>query len=197
MRKILFLLGIVLIVASCSSLKITVNMDGKLDFDSFDTYSYYGWDTASTKINKYYQKEIEMSFAEEFSSRGMKYDPSGNGDLVISLFFLVDVENQTTAYSSYYGHSHYGFHQPAYGWGYGYRPGYGHHPYSYGGVVYEENSYYTGTLVCDIFDIKTKDLAWQGVVSKAITPGSTNRTANIKKVVSRLMLDFPKSKITK
>ncbi len=195
MKKILLFALIVAAFMSCSSLKITVNMDGKLDFDSFKTYSYFGWDSASTHINKYYQREIEYSFADEFGKRGMTYDQSGNGDVVVSLFLVIDVENSTRAYSNYYGHSSYGFHQPAWGWGYGYGYGatYGH-PYSYGGVVYEENTYYTGTLVCDVFHRETKDLAWQGVASKAIDPGSRSKAENIKKVISRLMANYPVEK---
>lgn len=190
MKKLLFIALISIVVASCSSLKITVNMDSSLPFDDYKTYSYLGWDTTSTHINKYYQREIEYSFAEEFGLRGMKYDKSGNGDIMISLFLIIDVEKQTTAYSNYY--SPYGYHQPAWGWGYGYGHGY---PYSYGGVVYEENNYYYGTLVCDVFDNKTKDLAWQGVASKAVESGSKNKAENIRLVISRLMRDYPKLKV--
>lgn len=190
MKKLLLLFTIVIVVASCSSLKITVNMDGALPFDEYKTYSYLGWDTASTHINKYYQREIEYAFAEEFGLRGMKFDKSGNGDLMVSLFVVVDVEKQTTAYSNYYGA--YGYHQPGWGWGYGYRPGY---PYSHGGVVYEESSYYYGTLVCDVFDTETKKLAWQGVASKAVQPGSKDKAENIRRVISRLMQSYPKEKI--
>lgn len=190
MKKLFFVALVALIAASCSSLKLTVNMDSSLPFDSYKTYSYLGWDTASTHINKYYQREIEYAFAEEFALRGMTFDSSGKGDIVISLFLVIDVEKQTTAYSNYY--SPYGYAQPGWGWGYGYRPGY---PYSYGGVVYEENNYYYGTLVCDVFDSSTKKLAWQGVASKAINPGSKNKAESIKLVISRLMREYPKQKL--
>lgn len=190
MKNYLLISLIAILMFSCSSLKITVNMDSSLPFDGYKTYSYMGWDSASTHINKYYQREIEYSFAEEFGLRGMSYDSSGNGDIMISLFFVVDVEKQTTAYSTYY--SPYGYHQPGWGWGYGYRPGY---PYSYGGVVYEENNYYYGTLVCDVFDNTSKQLAWQGVASKALSPSSKNKAENIRLAISRLMREFPKQKL--
>lgn len=188
-NSILLLLAAVL-MASCSSLKITHNMDTSLDFNNYKTYSYYGWDSASTHINKYYQREIEYAFVDEFGARGLKYDPSGNGDIVISLFLMIDVEKGVRTYNNYYGHSPYGFYQPS--WGYGY--GYGGH-YSYGGVAYEEYNYATGTLVCDIFDRSTKKLAWQGVASKSID--SQSKGKNIPKVISRLMLTYPVKKTDK
>jgi len=188
MKKIIFLAIIAVIVSSCSSLKVTYNMDTSLDFSKYKTYSYYGWDSTSTQISPHYRQAIEFAFAEELSKRGLKYDPSGNGDIVISLFLAIDVDKATRTYNNYYGSGPYGFYQPTWGWGYGYGYGYGH-PYAYGGVTYEEYNYYTGTLVCDVFDRRTKKLAWQGVVSKAIYPEDKGK--NISKVIARLMLKFP------
>lgn len=191
-NKILFFIIAAVVFASCSSLKITHNMDTSLDFSKYKTYSYYGWDSTSTNIGKYYQREIEFAFVDEFTERGLKYDPTGQGDIVVSLFLMIDVEKGVRSYNNYYGHSGYGFHQPRWGYGYGYGYGYGS-PYMYGGVAYEEYNYVTGTLVCDIFDRGTKKLAWQGIASKSIETSKKGR--NIKKIISRLMLKFPVDKI--
>lgn len=187
-KTITLIFGIAILFAGCSSLKITHNMDTSLDFSKYKTYSYYGWDSTSTNINKYYQREIEYAFVDEFGKRGMTYDPSGNGDVVVSLFLMIDVEQGVRSYNNYYGHGPYGFHQPAWGYGYGYGRPYGS-PYVYGGVAYEEYNYVTGTLVCDVFDRQTKKLAWQGVVSKSID--TNNKGKNIDKVIARLMLTYP------
>ncbi len=122
----------------------------------------------------------------------MKYDPSGQGDIVVALFLMIDVESGVRSYNNYYGHSPYGLHQPGWGYGYGYGHGYG---YSYGGVAYEQYNYVTGTLICDIFDRGTKNLAWQGVASKSID--TSNKGRNIQKVISRLMLTYPVDVIKK
>lgn len=188
MNKLFTFLILSLVISSCSSLKITHNMDSSIDFSQYKTYSYHGWDTASTHINKYLQRKIEYAFADELGERGLMYDPLGQGDMVISLFLVVNTEKSTTAYNNYYAGSSYGY-RP--GWGYGYG-GYGT-PYAYGGVTYSENIYHTGTLVCDIFDRESKKLAWQGVVSKSVTPSDQGK--NIGKVISRLMLEFPIEKI--
>jgi len=189
MKNIVLLFTVVLF-ASCSSLKITHNMDTTIDFSKYKTYSYYGWDSTSTNINNFYRKEIEFAFVDEFAARGMKYDPTGNGDIVVSLFLMIDVENGVRTYNNYYSGGGYGYYQPGWGYGYGYNT-----PYSYGGVVYEEYNYKTGTLVCDMFDGATKRLAWQGIATKSIE--TSDRGKNIPLVVSRLMAVFPVPKITK
>jgi hypothetical protein len=182
MRKLLSILIVGVVITSCSSLKITYNMDTTIDFSKYKTYSYYGWDTASTHINKFYQNKIEYAFADELGKRGLTYDPMGEGDIVISLFLVLDAEKSVQAYNNYYNNGPYGY--PTWGWGYGYGA-----PYTYGNVTYEEHNYYYGTLVCDMFDRRTKKLAWQGVVSKAVEPSEQGRY--IGKTISRLMMKFP------
>jgi len=185
MIRLLSILTVAVVITGCSSLKITYNMDTTVDFSKYKTYSYYGWDTASTHINKFYQNKIEYAFADELGKRGLSYDPMEQGDMVISLFLAVDKEESVTAYNNNYN---YGPYNPAWGWGYGYG-GYYASPYIYGNVTYEENTYYNGTLVCDIFDRQTKKLIWQGVVSKAIDPSEHGKY--IGKTISRLMMKFP------
>lgn len=189
MKNLAFLLLISTTLFSCSTMKVTQNMDTSVDFSQFKTYSYYGWDSTSTHINDYYKKEIEYSFAEEFKKRGLAYDPSGNGDLVVSLYLLIDVDKGVRAYNTYYAGGPNGFYQPVWGWGYGYGA-----PYSYGGVVYEEYNYMTGTLICDVFVNQSKTIAWQGIVSKSIDTNKKGK--NIPKVIDRLMLNFPIKKLT-
>lgn len=192
-----YLIPIVLgiILTSCSTLKITFNYDGSLDWDSYKTYSYYGWNEESTKINPIDRMYIERAFAKEFNARGLSYDKSGQGDIIVSLFVVVESQTTVTRYNSYYGAGPYGLHQPTWGWGYGYGAGYGT-PYSYGGVVYEENHYLTGTLVCDVFDRNTKNLAWQGIASKSVETNVQKREKSINYSVSKLMLKYPTKKIT-
>lgn len=188
MNKLFTIVIATVILASCSSLKITHNMDSSIDFTNYKTYSYHGWDSSSTHINKYLRTKIEYAFADELGKRGLIFDPLGQGDIIIGLFLVVNKEKSTTAYNNYYAGSPYGY-RP--GWGYGYG-GYGM-AYSYGGVSYDENIYYNGTLVCDVFDRESKKLAWQGVVSKSVYPSDQGK--HIGKTVGRLMLKFPLEKI--
>lgn len=193
-----YLLPVILFIAlsACSSLKITTNYDSTFNFEGYKTYSYYGWNEESTKINPIDRQLIERAFASEFKDRGMTYDPSGQGDVVVSLLVVIESETSVRSYNDYYGGGAYGFHQPGWGYGYGYGAGYGS-PYSYGGVTYEEYNYLTGTLVCDIFDRESKTLAWQGIASKGVESNIGKREKTIRLSVSRLMLKYPKAKLKK
>lgn len=195
--KYLVLLFLVVSMVSCSSLKITMNYDSTRNFEGYKTYSYYGWNEESTKINPIDRKLIERAFVNEFTARGMTYDPSGQGDVVVSLLLVVESETSVRTYNNYYGGGAYGFHQPGWGYGYGYSSAYGGTPYSYGGVAYEEYNYLTGTLVCDIFDRETKTLAWQGIAAKSLEQSTKKREKTIDLTINRLMLKYPVAKSKK
>ena len=108
------LAGILLLV-SCSSLKVTSDYDKDADFSQYKTYEYYGWAEESDKIlNRFDKERIEQAFGAEFAKRGLKY-VKGNGDLVVSLFVVVDQKTSTTAYTDHYGMGGYGYAAAQYG----------------------------------------------------------------------------------
>lgn len=187
MRSIFFALIAVIAITSCSSIKITSEKDGDVDFTQFTTLSYYGWQEESDKIlNRFDKERIEKSFAEEFKKRGISV-VERDGDIVVSLFIVVDQKRGTTAYNNHYGaggpYGYYGGYGYGAGWGWG---------MGYSTTTYQDYEYYVGTLVCDVFDSKTKKLIWQGVVSGEIDDNIKTRERNIPRVVSYLMKRFPK-----
>lgn len=188
MRGIIFSIIIAFAFSSCST-KITSHKDTEIDISKSKTYSFYGW----TEVNDMVEVDkiaIEKSIANELQSRGLTYKETG-GDLIISFILVIDKGSTTNRYSTYYGHGPYGFYQPSWGWG----MGYGYNQMSNSGVPYPENSFLKGTLVIDVFDINTKKLAWQGVVSKAIDTENKNknkkRSENRDKLAKKVMKTFP------
>ncbi len=188
MKKLGFVVITLVILSSCSSLKVTSNIDEKVDISNSKTFSYNGWTEVNDMI-EVDRKVIEKAFANELKQRGLTYVESG-GDIIVSLFIVVNKNSTTNRYNSYYGHGPYGFSQPTWGWGMGYAGGYG----SSAGVPYRESAFYKGTLVCDAFDKKTKKLAWQGVISKALD-NEKKRKGAIEQIVARVMKDFPIEKL--
>ena len=188
MKKFGFAIIATIIISSCSTLKITNNQDKEVDISKSKTFSYNGW----TEVNDMVEVDrvvIEKAFAKELKQRGLTYKESG-GDIIVSLFIVVNKGTTTNRYNSYYGHGPYGFYQPTWGWGMGYSGGYG----SSSGVPYKESAFYKGTLVCDVFDNKTKKLAWQGVVSKALDKTGKKR-GDIDRIAARVMKSFPIEKL--
>ena len=186
MKQLLYIIILLVTVSSCA-VKITINRDKDIDISNAKTFSYYGM----TEVNDLVDiniKTIEKALANELKRRGLTYKEK-NGDIVISLFLVVDKNSTTNRYGSYYGHGPYGFYQPTWGWGYGYASGYNTVPYA--GVPYRENAYYRGTLIMDVFDLKTKKLAWQGVLSKAIDLDAHKKKDKSQQLAKRLMKTFP------
>ena len=190
MKHIIYSLIIALALSSCST-KITGNRDTEIDITNSKTYSFNGW----TEVNDMVDVDkiaIEKAFSEELKKRGLTYKEKG-GDLIFSFILVIDKDATSNRYNSYYGAGPYGFYQPSWGWGVGY--GYGSNYMSNSGVPYPENSFYKGTLVVDVFDINTKKLAWQGILSKAIdTDNKKDKSKKVsarQKLASRMMKTFP------
>ncbi|NOR88004.1 MAG: DUF4136 domain-containing protein, partial [Bacteroidales bacterium] len=84
--KLLTFLSIALIFSACSTIKVTADRDGSVDFTQYKTYSYLGWSENSTKmLNDFDKRRFEAAFANEFEKRGMEY-VLADGDVMISLF---------------------------------------------------------------------------------------------------------------
>ena len=186
MRNILFISIALLVFSSCSSVKFTADYDGDVDFTKFKTLSYYGWAEESDKIlNKFEKERIEKAFGDEFEKRGFTY-AERDGDIIVSLFIVVDQKTGTSAYTNHYGgggpYGYYGGYGYGAGWGWG---------MGYSSTSYHEYDYYVGTLVCDVFDSSTKKLIWQGVVTGEIDDNPKSRERNTPRVVKELMKKYP------
>lgn len=175
--QFLYLAGMIAL-ASCSSISFTSDKDPDADFSQYKTLSYYGWADESSKVlNQLEKTRIETAFADEFKKRGLSIQETG-GDIIVSLYIVVDQKTGVTAYNNYYGGG--GYYGAGWGWGMG-----------YGTTTYSEYDYMVGTLLCDVFDSKTKKLVWQGVVSGEIDENPRNREQNIPRVVRELMKRYP------
>lgn len=177
-----------IILSSCSSLKVTSDVDSSVDFSQYKTFEYYGWAEESDQVmNDFDKKRIETAFGNEFSKRDMEYVEKG-GDLIVTLFIVVKEKTEKTAntthmggYGGYYGR-YYGY-GPGWGWG---GAGMGHST-----TTISEYDYKEGTLVVDVFDAKEKKLVWEGIAKNTISEDPQARERNIPKAVAALMKNFP------
>ncbi len=189
MKKIVFLtLGIagLILLSSCSSLKIYSDVDSTVDFSKYKTLEYYGWAEESDKILTALDKDrIENAFGTEFEKRGFKVVES-DGDMIVTLFIVVEQKTTTTATTSHMGGGYGGYYGGFYGYGPGYGWGGGHSTTSI-----QEYDYNVGTLVCDVFDKKDEKLIWEGIGTGEINKNPKNRDKNIPKTVKAIMSKFP------
>ena len=175
-----------LFLGACSSITVNSDYDKEIDFTQYKTFEYYGWAEESDKIlNRFDKERIESAFGKEFASRGLQY-VEGNGDLVVSLFIVVDQKTSTTAYTNHYNMGGYG-----YGAGWGWYGGYGGMGMGTSTTTYSEQDYLVGTLVVDVFDKAQKKLVWQGVGQKTVDENPNSREKNSEKVAAAIMKPFP------
>ena len=174
--------GICLLLSGCSSLRITADYDKSVDFSQYKTFEYYGWAKESDKVlNGLDKTRIEDAFAQEFAKRGLKLVESG-GDLIVTLFIVIEQKRETTATTSHMGGYYGGY--------YGYGPGWGWGP-AYTTTSVNTYDYKVGTLVCDVYDKSNEQLLWEGIASKTIDENPNTRERNIPRVVHALMKKYP------
>lgn len=179
--KISAFIALMVILASCSSIKVVTDVDKTVDFTQYKTYSFLGWQNDSDQIlNDFDKKRLRDAFISEFEARGMK-PVEENGDMDVSLFIVVDQKTSTTAYTDYYGHGGSGrYNRYGGGWGSG-----------HSSTTYTESDYLVGTLVLDVFDGTSEDQVWQGIATATITENPEKRDKTIPAKVSALMKKFP------
>ncbi len=178
MKRIFPLAIFVWLLTSCSSLKITSDYDKAADFSHYKTYSFNGWANHSDEhINDINKRRFEQAFAEEFKSRGFTY-VKDSGDVLVSLFIVIDEKTSVTAYTDHYG-DRYGYGR-GWGWGYGYSQ-----------TTYDEYDYQQGTLICDVIDTQTNNLVWQGVGTTVIKENPRKREFMIKEAAKKIMATYP------
>ncbi len=181
--KTLATLFLVVLFAGQLYAQVKSDYDKKADFTKYKTYTFKGWEKNSDKIlNDFDKKRILEAFRDELDAREMTKDDN-SPDVAITLYIVVDNKTSTTAYTNYNGGMGYGVGR--WGWGMG-----------MGGMAsstttYSEDDYKQGTLVVSFYDESSKNLVWQGVLTKVVNEKPEKRDKSIPKNVKKLMKRYP------
>ena len=178
-----------IILASCSTYRVTTDQDKSVDFTKYKTFEYYGWADESDKVlNDFDKSRIEHAFGDEFTKRGLE-NVNSDGDLVVVLFIVVDQKTEqraeTTGSSGMYGG--YGDY---YGGYYDYGPGWGWAP-TYSTTTVRTYEYEIGTLVIDIFDKTEKRLIWESIGKGTVDEDPGTRDKKMPKYIAQIMKEYP------
>lgn len=177
--KLLPLLGVFLILASCSTVRVASDYDQNVNFNEYKTYAFYKPGIDEAAISDLDKKRILRAIDAEMSSKG--FTKSKNPAILISIF--TKAQERVSVYQNNFGYG---------GFGYG---GFGR--FGYGGFGYNGfgNNAYTrteGTLYIDIIDKSNKQLIWQGQGTAPLTNSSVEkREARIQKIVNEIMQVYP------
>jgi len=193
MKKLISIFAIILFMSSCSSLDVTYDMDQKVNFNQFSTFSFYPWDYKNGfQMNEYDKQTIMIAIQDQMEKKGYTYQKEG-GDMVISIFVTVKGKTSYEAYNNHYG----GWAGYGGGWGYsGFGYGYGYGP-GYSNTTVTAYNYTEGTLIIDVFSTASKKLIWQGIGSRQVEPNLEKRDKKLPKNVAQMLMHFPVRKKNK
>ena len=150
MKKGILLLLSVVLLSSCSAVKVVADYDSKVDFNKYKTFAFYKPGIDKAEISDLDKKRILRAIEAELLAKG--FTKSDNPDMLVGIF-TKSREKVNVNQNNNFG---YGF-----GWGF--------NPY-WGGMNnnLSVSQYTEGTLFVDFIDKEKKELVWQGIGTGAL-----------------------------
>lgn len=174
MKKLLFLSIILIIAASCSSIKISSDFDKSVQFASYKTYAFTS-EAMSINLDDLNKKRLFTAVETELVAKGFTKSES-NADVWIDVQLKGEQKQTATATNT---------------------GGYGYGRYGYGGgfstTTINYDTYVDGTLFINMIDAKKQQLVWQGRGTKTINPDASQkqREENINYAVKQIFTQYP------
>lgn len=182
--KLLPLLGVLILLASCSSVRVASDYDQNVNFNEYKTYAFYKPGIDEAEISDLDKKRILRAIDAEMSAKG--FTKSENPAVLVSIF--AKANERVNVYQNNFGFGRFGFG----GFGFG---GFGFGGFGYGGFGPWGNNISTrteGTLYIDIIDKANKQLVWQGQGTAPLTNRSVEkREERIQEIVNEIMQVYP------
>ncbi|HMC00765.1 MAG TPA: DUF4136 domain-containing protein [Flavobacteriaceae bacterium] len=167
----LSLLTLLLVITSCSSVKVATDYDKNANFNEYKTFAFYKPGIDKAEINDLDKRRLLRAIEAELLAKGLT--KSETPDLLISLF--TKSREQINVYNN-------GFGPYGYGWGW--------YPWYYGNYSTVSRST-EGILYIDLIDANKKELIWQGVGSGYLSQNMEKKEQRIKEFVSKIMERYP------
>ena len=172
-----FLITLLIVVSSCSSVRVIADYDDKVDFNKYKTFAFYKPEIDKAKISDLDKKRILRAIETELLAQG--YTKSSDPDLLVGIFTKSRERVNVNQNNNY-------------GWGFGW----GWSPFWGGGFNnVNVNQYTEGTLFIDFIDKDKKELVWQGVGTGALLlQNRAKKEERIKEFVKEIIARFPPDK---
>jgi hypothetical protein len=176
MKRVLILATILIVAASCSTIKVTSDFDRSAGFASYTTYAFTP-EAMNLPLDDINKNRVLRAIESELALKGFT-KTSATPDVLIDV--NIKAEQKTTATASNTG----GY------YGRGYRFGYG------GGfttTTINYDTYTDGTMFIDMIDAKKQQLVWQGRGTKTLDPDASQqkREENINYAVKEIFKKYP------
>jgi len=160
---------------------IAAAQDVKIDFDKafdFATVKTYSIKIGTTWGNDLSQRRVLAEFDEAIAAKGWKKVPEGQADVQVLLHGATQTKHDATTFYT------------GMGGGYG---GYRYGGMSTGSAQTVVNDYTVGTLVVDMFDVKSKSLIFRGTAEDELSDNPEKNAKKLEKASSKMFKNFPPS----
>lgn len=178
--KTLSLLLLIVIVTSCSSIRVAADYDKGANFSEYKTFAFFKTGIDKAEISDLDKRRILRAIEAELLAKG--YTKSQEPDLLVSLF--TKSQQRVDVYNNSWG-------MGAWGWG-GWGPWGGFGPgWGWGWNQPTVSTSTQGTLYIDLIDAKKKELVWQGMGTGYLSRNMEKKEARIKEFVAEIMTKYP------
>lgn len=175
MKNILVAISICLLT-SCSSIQVTYDYDGSVDFSKFKTYEFTV-DAKDFPMQELDRDRVLRAIEREMAAKGFTKVAS-SPDVIIDLQMKLQQMQSATATTTGVGYGAY-----RYGWGAG-----------YGGTTHiNVENYVDGTLFVNMIDHATEKMVWQGRGTKTLAdhPSAEKKEQNINYAIKQIFMRYP------
>ena len=169
----LFLLSVLLLSVSCSSIRVFADHDSSVDFSNYSTYAFFKPGIEEIDISDLDKRRILRAIEGQMEAIGLSI--SSTPDLLINI--AVKATDRVVVNNN------------SLGWGWGW--GWGWNPWLWGGNNTNISTQTRGELFIDIIDAKTKLLVWQGKGYGGISEYSKKRDERIQTFVTEILKNYP------
>ena len=179
-----------LILAGCSTYSVVTDYDCSAPFASYQTYHWADDAIAKSSSNVLASnplilKRIKNAVDRELATKGYVLNNNGPVDFAVSVYAGVQERARYNpppmGFSFHHGYYHNRFGHNGFGF---------YDPYWFGPYV----SYYKeGTLVIDVMDQKSNELAWRGMAQGILKNYDTSKEMqqDIDGAITKMLVEFP------
>lgn len=153
---------------TAASAGVTVDYDKNIDFSKYKTYA---WKPGTPALNPLNEDRVHKAISDMMAKKGLQM-VDGEADCYVYSHVKSTATQQVSVDSFGYG----GY----YGWG-----GWGG---AYGTTTVNVQNLIEGTLMVDIVDGGTKQLAWRGLATKTLYPDT--KPEKVEKVINKAVTDM-------
>lgn len=166
------LLLFVVMMSSCSSVRVASDYDQQVDFNQYKTYAFFKPGIDKAEISDLDKKRILRAIETEMAEKG--FTKSEDPDVLVSIF------TKTKENINIYQNN-------MMGWGYGW----GWNPWFWGAGPNTVNTTSEGTLYIDLVDAEGKELVWQGMGTAALARKVDRKQERINEIVEEILETYP------